>query len=656
MKYIIADPIASCPSEPISRHCPKCQELPAMYGSSNRYTFISSAAVPSQAREHHNSIQHHSRPSKPKRRDSDRCDVHHSVAQLYLRTLPSLDALPRQYRSRSRRSNSDTPRSKQTQKMVSISNVGTAALPALGKSPPPFNPSASFAQFQEQTFPALSCTDDSTSSVSSGSSSSSDRLSPTQLRAVLASSMSNMYRQEVPLYGDLLSIIGSVNGDCIRAHPDLISDDEISRLNVERHGAIRVGTQEELQVLSRIFGVFGMHAVGYYDLWKDAGLPIHATAFRPVGAEELVKNPFRIFTSLLRMDLVKDPATSQLAEELLSRRKIVSDRCLELLDRADDLTRVEALEFVDEVVQIFAWHASTPVTMEQYQLLSKTHPLVADIVSFRGPHINHLTPRTLDIDDVQREMVRQGMDAKEVVEGPPMRLNPIFLRQTSFHALSEEVRFAGGMGGRHKARFGEIEARGQALTRRGARLYDELMEKVGDVKRERESEKGRVGKDECVEILTEVFREGFPDEKGQIMREGLGYWTFSVRDAALAKKVWEEKGEKKGYGLLAEMVETGALKAELITYEDFLPASAAGIFQSNLPRQSHRATKDDEAGKTEEMDEKQARARLEAAVGGKILDYFELYAKQQAQSLREVGATIGVEMEELSKEVENEGA
>ncbi len=31
------------------------------------------------------------------------------------------------------------------------------------------------------------------------------------------------------------------------------------------------------------------------------------------------------------------------------------------------------------------------------------------------------------------------MDAKDVVEGPPVRRNGVYLRQTSFHALSEKV-------------------------------------------------------------------------------------------------------------------------------------------------------------------------------------------------------------------------
>ncbi|HRD84765.1 MAG TPA: DUF1338 family protein, partial [Rubrivivax sp.] len=48
------------------------------------------------------------------------------------------------------------------------------------------------------------------------------------------------------------------------------------RLDLERHGAIRVGTPAELAMLGRVFAVMGMHPVGYYDL-TVAGVPVHAT-------------------------------------------------------------------------------------------------------------------------------------------------------------------------------------------------------------------------------------------------------------------------------------------------------------------------------------------------------------------------------------------
>ena len=124
-----------------------------------------------------------------------------------------------------------------------------------------------------------------------------------------------------------------------------------------------------------------------------------------------------------------------------------------------------------EALETFRWHGKATVAVETYNRLNYAHHLIADVVSFRGPHINHLTPRTLDIDAAQAQMPKRGITAKAVIEGPPRRSCAILLRQTSFKALEETVAFksaAGGtVAGAHKARFGEIEQRGAALTPKG---------------------------------------------------------------------------------------------------------------------------------------------------------------------------------------------
>jgi len=78
-----------------------------------------------------------------------------------------------------------------------------------------------------------------------------------------------------------------------------------------------------------VFAVMGMHPVGYYDL-STAGVPVHATAFRPVGAEALSRNPFRVFTSLLRIDLIGDEVLRTEAEAILAARRIFTDSAIQL--------------------------------------------------------------------------------------------------------------------------------------------------------------------------------------------------------------------------------------------------------------------------------------------------------------------------------------
>ncbi|MBP5059358.1 VOC family protein, partial [Pseudomonas chlororaphis] len=272
-------------------------------------------------------------------------------------------------------------------------------------------------------------------------------VSPDLIRQRFSRAMSDMYREEVPLYGALMELVAQVNAGVLGSDEgiarQLRSTGEIQRLDLERHGAIRVGTATELATLGRLFAVMGMQPVGYYDL-TPAGVPVHSTAFRAVHESALQVSPFRVFTSLLRLELIDNPQLRDFAESVLARRKIFTPRALALIEQAETqggLDDSAAEEFVEQALETFRWHHSATVTAEQYQQLSAQHRLIADVVAFKGPHINHLTPRTLDIDQVQALMPAHGITPKAVIEGPPRRECPILLRQTSFKALEEAVSF-----------------------------------------------------------------------------------------------------------------------------------------------------------------------------------------------------------------------
>ena len=241
------------------------------------------------------------------------------------------------------------------------------------------------------------------------------------IRTLFSSAMSDMYRKEVPQYGTLIELVSDVNAKVLGANPELKARleaaDELERLDVERHGAIRLGTGEELFNIRRMFAVMGMSPVGYYDL-SVAGLPVHSTAFRPVDDEALSRNPFRVFTSLIRLELLEDRGLAEEAAKILSRRSIITERALELIAVAEKnggLNQAEADEFVKEALETFRWHSDATVTADTYQRLHDAHRLIADVVSFRGPHINHLTPRTLDIDAVQKGTPDRGIAPKAIV-------------------------------------------------------------------------------------------------------------------------------------------------------------------------------------------------------------------------------------------------
>jgi uncharacterized glyoxalase superfamily metalloenzyme YdcJ len=427
-----------------------------------------------------------------------------------------------------------------------------------------------------------------------------------------------MYKAEVPQYGTLLDLVADINGATLAQDPALRcqmeESGELHRLDVERHGAIRLGTAQELDTMRRIFRVMGMFPVGYYDL-SVAGVPVHATAFRPIDDASLRVNPFRVFTSLLRLELIADSALRKQAQAILARRNIFTVRALALtqqFETAGGLTEAEADEFVREVTRTFRWHSEATVDHATYRQLHAAHRLVADVVSFKGPHINHLTPRTLDIDAAQAEMPRRGIAAKAVIEGPPRRQHAILLRQTSFKALDEPIVFAeDGVDGSHTARFGEIEQRGMALTQAGRALYDRLLARVRSM-----ADTGSAAGDYC-ERLARAF-EDFPDDLETLLAQGLAFFRYRVADdAALARAAAD--GAAFDIGALHRQ---GIVAAQPIVYEDFLPVSAAGIFQSNLggaEQKSYAANAAKEA--------------FEAALGTPVADEIALYARSQQASI-----------------------
>ncbi len=442
-------------------------------------------------------------------------------------------------------------------------------------------------------------------------------LSPDLIRAKFSAAMSAMYQDEVPLYGDLMALVAKTNQETLAANPELqarlTQTQELERLDEERHGAIRVGTEAELSMIRRLFAVMGMFAVGYYDL-APAGVPVHSTAFRAIHEDSLRISPFRVFTSLLRLELIDDEATRIQAQEVLARRNIFTTTAIALIEKCEQqggLSEEDADLLVAEALETFRWHSDATVSTEQYQALHDQHRLIADVVAFKGPHINHLTPRTVDIDLVQALMPQHGISAKAVVEGPPNRRCPILLRQTSFKALQENVRFTnqdeGEEVGSHTARFGEIEQRGAALTPKGRALYDELLNNA-------RAQPG-VSNATYADNLATHFAS-FPDDYAQLHDQALAYFAYYPTEKGLS-----QAGHLAPNSSLEDLIEAGVIGFEPIVYEDFLPVSAAGIFQSNLGGDS-QATYEGSS----------SQALFEASLGATVLNELSMYAQSSDRS------------------------
>ena len=356
-----------------------------------------------------------------------------------------------------------------------------------------------------------------------------------------------------------------------------------------------------------------MEPVGYYDL-GSAGIPVHSTAFRPVTGTALKRNPFRVFTSLLRLELIDDLELRAEAESILKARQIFTPEAIYLLKQAEadgGLNEKDATKFISQLVETFKWHQHASVDKILYEKFHNQHRLIADVVSFQGPHINHLTPRTLDIDEVQKLMPERGIEPKAVVEGPPRRECPILLRQTSFKALNEAILFKDGMAGKHTARFGEIEQRGIALTPKGRALYDKLLSQT---KSEISPAADGSNADHYQKALESNFKN-FPDDYETMRSDQLAYFYYYTQDGRQLQPSNSLSHEK--------LIQENAILYAPITYEDFLPVSAAGIFQSNLgdnATQSYNSVSNIE--------------RFEQDLETNVLNEFDHYQRLQDESLQ----------------------
>jgi uncharacterized glyoxalase superfamily metalloenzyme YdcJ len=321
------------------------------------------------------------------------------------------------------------------------------------------------------------------------------------------------------------------------------------------------------------------------------------------------------------------PKLRAFAESVLAQRSIFTAEALRLIAQAETaggLNESEAEAFVLQALETFRWHHSATVTAAQYQTLSAQHRLIADVVAFKGPHINHLTPRTLDIDRVQEQMPAHGITPKAVIEGPPRRQCPILLRQTSFKALDEPIAFTdqNQTRGSHSARFGEIEQRGAALTPKGRALYDRLLNAARDELGNFPSEANAARYNT---LMAQHFGE-FPDSVEGMREQGLAYFSYFATEKGLA-------AGGLGQSSLQDLLRDGYVKAEPLVYEDFLPVSAAGIFQSNLgdAAQAHYG-------------EHSNRQAFEQALGRATIDELGLYAATQQRSIIECAAVLGLKL------------
>lgn len=226
---------------------------------------------------------------------------------------------------------------------------------------------------------------------------------PLDMQHSLFEELSCMFGDEVPLYDKSLA----VNLRCNRALCDMlgsafdgfsVSDDELLSTSRERHGAIRIGREDEFRWITRYFACFGMEPHNFYDMTSIGAKsqPVIATAFRSA-----VDPRNRVFSSLLRTDYF-DQETGERIDALLSGRQVFSDRARSLVERFENqggLNDEDAKALIEEGAQrIFKWTGEARDRALYDDLCDAGFKIAADIACFSSHHLNHLTPNTLSID------------------------------------------------------------------------------------------------------------------------------------------------------------------------------------------------------------------------------------------------------------------
>ena len=126
----------------------------------------------------------------------------------------------------------------------------------------------------------------------------------------------------------------------------------------------------------------------------------------------------------------------------------------------------------------------------------------------------------------------------------------------------------------------------------------------------------------------------FPDAYEEIRKQELGFFRYKAGSRAAASALAHKGADEL---TLDELVSSGAVEFEPLLYEDFLPASAAGIFASNLtpaggsggPVPPSISCGPDQIS-------------FERALGRPIIDEMELYEGSQQESLETALEELGI--------------
>lgn len=379
------------------------------------------------------------------------------------------------------------------------------------------------------------------------------------VEAILAS-----FRRSMPIYAQMMAVAQDIN--------DAAGPEESRRLGRIMHAAIRCASPSELRTIKDILGLMGCDPVNYYDLREKVS--VQSTAFRPTCPQDIGRNGFRLFCSMLSMDCITE-ADRPFVESIIGRRDLFSATFLGLLETGKQqggFNDQQCESFVAECVRLFIRPETAMVSVDEYEQLRSINKVAAQVLVTNSLAFNHLTPSVASVPEAHRRMSERGIQTIPVWQGPVGK--DVVLRQTSCLAPPVKLKFPEGdtfIEADYQETFVEFEQRLTALTAEGRLWFEQLFAQGKQQLALSESDPGYA--DHYYEVMRAAL-EPFPSDPLECWTQGLAYFTFECDEDAKDSIASEQTFE--------QLVTAGVINLVPQKYEDFFGPAATNIFNSNI--------------------------------------------------------------------------
>jgi len=418
------------------------------------------------------------------------------------------------------------------------------------------------------------------------------------VEAILAS-----FKQSMPIYADMMAVAQDINN---AAGPE-----EADRLGRIMHAAIRCASPKELRTIKDILLLMGCEPVNYYDLREKVS--VQSTAFRPICPQEIKRNGFRLFCSMLSIDCIPE-SERPLVESIIARRHLFSPALSKLIatgKQQGGLDEPQSEQFVAECVRLFIRPETAMVSMDEYERLRAINKVAAQVLITNSLAFNHLTPSVASVPEAHRQMQQRGIQTIPVWQGPVGK--DVVLRQTSCLAPPVKLKFpADGdtfIEADYQETFVEFEERLTALTPKGRLWFEKLFAQGKQQLTLLEGDAGYA--DHYYEVMAAAL-EPFPSDSLECWKQGLAYFTFEFNAESI-----------DGDQTFEQLVSDGIIKLVPQKYEDFFGPAATNIFNSNIGL-------DDVSNVSVAAGDSQA--DFESMLGGPVVNMYDYYDAIQTAS------------------------